>query len=175
MTRRIVVTGAPGTGKTAVLELLAHRATVIAEPARELIAEHRAATGETSIDHLPAVFVERLVARSVAKYDDAATASTAIFDRGLPDCIAYARILGVDPWGAVQAATQRRYDDTAFLFPPWEDIYTTDDMRRMRFADVWPFHERVVEAYEDLGYELVEVPLASVAQRARFIAAEATL
>lgn len=175
MTRRIVITGAPGTGKTTVLRALERGVVVVAEPAREIIAEHRAATGEASLDHQPTVFVRRLVTRSVEKYDAVSGDVVAMFDRGLPDCVAYAHVLGVDSGVALRAAERRRYDDTVFVFPPWEDIYTTDDMRRMRFADAWPFHDRLVEAYEALGYDLVEVPPASVAERVRFIAAKASL
>lgn len=175
MTRRIVITGAPGSGKTAVLGALAHAGLVVAEPARELIAEHRAATGEESLDHRPQVFVDRLVARSVEKYDAVDGSELALFDRGIPDCVAYARILGADPSGARRASETRRYDEMVFVLPPWEGIYTTDDMRKMRFAAARPFHERLVDAYVELGYELVEVPPMEVERRARFVAVRAGL
>lgn len=175
MTRRIVITGAPGSGKTAVLGALAHLAVVVPEPARELIAEDRASTGEDSLDHRPQLFVDRLVARSVEKYDAVEGSDIAFFDRALPDCVAYAHILGVDPSVAKRAARSRRYDDQVFILPPWEDIYTTDDMRKMRFADARPFQAALVGAYAGLGYELVEVPQVDLESRARFVAFRAGL
>lgn len=171
MTRRIVITGAPGSGKTAVLGALAHLAVVMPEPAREVIAEHRTATGEDSLDHRPQVFVDRLVARSIEKYD-AAEGKEAFFDRALPDCVAYAHVLGVDPSVARRAAGRRPYDQV-FILPPWEDIYTTDDMRKMRFADARPFHDTLVDVYVGFGYDLVEVPAMDVESRASFVAARA--
>lgn len=171
MPRRFIVTGAPGSGKTALLNALQTLAVIVAEPARELIAEHRAATGETSLDERPQVFVDRLVRRSIEKFEAVAGHDVALFDRGLPDCVAYAAMLGVDGGPAREAASRHRYDDPAFILPPWEDIYVTDDMRRMRFADAGPFHDRLVAVYTDLGYELVEVPRMPIDDRANVIAA----
>jgi predicted ATPase len=52
---------------------------------------------------------------------------------------------------------------------PWEDIYATDDERRMSFADVLVFHEAIVEACEVAGYRLIEVPRDSIEQREAFV------
>lgn len=65
---RFVISGGLGVGKTSVLSLLSPRYETVAEPARELISEHRDASGESTLDHLPALFVEMLIARSTEKY-----------------------------------------------------------------------------------------------------------
>lgn len=168
--RRWVITGAPGTGKTTLLRSLASVGAVVGEPARELITEHRLATGESSLDGSPELFVERLVGRSIEKYDSADSEIT-IFDRGIPDCIAYARVSGVDESRAIAATEGRPYEQPVFLTPPWEEIYSQDAMRRATFDQVVSFHEAVVEAYESLGYELLPVPREPVEQRSTFVAA----
>ncbi len=164
--RRYVITGAPGTGKTALVEALAHVGTIVGEPARELISEHRAATGERSLDGSPALFVERLIARSIEKFDAAPDDVVVLYDRGLPDCVAYARVLGVDAGPARDAAAGRRYAEPVFVAPPWEAIYSVDDMRRATFDQVTAFHDEVVGAYEELGYDLFELPKVPLAERA---------
>jgi predicted ATPase len=121
--QRFIVTGAPGTGKTALVTALAHVGETFGEPARELIAEHAVATGERSLDNVPELFVERLIQRSIDKYDSAPASGTVIYDRGL----------------------------------------------RMTFAMVEAFHDDLVEAYETLGYDLVESPKSTVADRVAFI------
>ncbi len=166
---RYVITGAPGTGKTTLVESLAHVGEIVGEPARELIAEHRAATGEPSLDGSPEQFVERLISRSIEKFDAARDADVAIYDRGLPDCVAYANGFDVDTAAAFTAAAGRRYSDPVFVVPPWEAIYTVDDMRRATFAQVTAFHDELVATCEAFGYELVELPMASVAYRVQVV------
>ena len=166
---RYIITGGLGTGKTSLIEHLGVELATVAEPARELIAEHRAATGEASLDGRPEVFVERLVQRSIQTYLSVDDAQVVLFDRGLPDCIAYAAVFGVDDQAAVVASREYRYETTVFVMPPWREIYTTDGMRRATFAQASAFYEEVLAAYDDLGYELVEVPPAPVADRAQFV------
>lgn len=169
--RRYVITGAPGTGKTALVEALAHVGTIVGEPARELISEHREATGERSLDGSPGLFVDRLIARSIEKFDAAPDDDVVLYDRGLPDCVAYARMLGVDAGPALDAAAGRRYADPVFVAPPWEAIYSKDDMRRATFEDVTTFHDEIVAAYDTFGYEMVELPRAPIVERADVVAA----
>jgi predicted ATPase len=167
--RRCVITGAPGTGKTTLVRSLAQIGPIVGEPARELIAEHRDTTGERSLDGSPGFFIERLVARSIEKFDGAPDAEFVIYDRGLPDCVAYARVFGVDPGPALIAAAARRYSNPVFIAPPWEEIYSVDDMRRASFDQISAFHDELVTAYASLGYELVELAKASVIERVHIV------
>ena len=62
-----------------------------------------------------------------------------------------------------------RYHDQVLMLQPWEEIYTVDDERTMSFADTFPFHDALVDAYERTGYIMVEVPRGSVEHRAAFV------
>jgi predicted ATPase len=168
MTRH-VVTGALGGGKTTVLAAIAGGVEVVAEPARELIAEHRVTTGDPEAQPDAAWFVDGLVERSVQAFRDASPGVVTLFDRGLPDCVAHAVVSGVDQRAALEAATTHRYDEPVFLLPPWEEIYATDAMRTATFEEAADFFSAIVEAYDRLGYEPIEVPRGSVGERAAFI------
>jgi predicted ATPase len=91
------------------------------------------------------------------------------FDRGLPDLIGYARLFELDPTPAQAAAAGCRYNDVVFALPAWPEIYVNDAERRMSFQDAAAFGEQVQAIYQELGYALVEVPRASVAERAAFV------
>lgn len=166
---RYILTGAPGTGKTTVLELLATRYATVPEPARLVIAEHMAATGETTLDHRPELFVEKLIERSLRDYEAAYDSEITVFDRGLPDCAAYAAIFGLDEAPTLEIATKCRYESPVFMTRPWREIYTTDAMRRATFQQVEAFHTILEQVYLRLDYEIAEVPQTSPVGRAAFI------
>ncbi len=168
-----VLTGAPGTGKSAILGWLAVAGTsVVDEPAREILREQRSTGGSGTPDRSPATFVDLLLQRSIEKYLAARRSGThVIFDRSIPDCVAYAVHLGVDPAPSAIACREHRYEREVLIVAPWEHIYAVDEERTMSFEDTVGFHDAIVRAYEGAGYELVEVPRGSIEDRAAFLQA----
>jgi predicted ATPase len=166
-----ILTGAPGSGKTAILEGLGDSVHTVAEPAREVIAEQRAIGGAGTSDQDPAIFVALLLQRSIEKHLDASRSAAALvlFDRGVPDCVAYATVSGVDPAESLAAAARYRYHPRVLILEPWERIYATDAERTMSFEQTIPFHAALVDAYEGAGYTLVAVPTGSVEERVAFV------
>jgi predicted ATPase len=116
------------------------------------------------------VFVELLLRRSIENHQEATRrGGITVFDRGVPDCVAYAVVLGVDPSPSLLAAERYRYASEVLLFEPWPAIYTTDDERTMSFDDVLGFHQEIVGAFERAGYALVSVPRGPIEDRAAFV------
>jgi predicted ATPase len=168
--RRHILTGAPGTGKTAVVRAMPSAVVVVEEPARDVLAEQRAAGRPISNDGAEDRFVDLLLRRSIEQFDYALRLDgTILFDRGIPDCIAYAAYLGADMRRSLEASESHRYQAPVLLLTPWEEIYRTDDERTMTFQDVMAFHRAIRAAYRTAGYEIVEVPKASVDDRAAFV------
>jgi predicted ATPase len=164
------MTGAPGTGKTAILNALAPGVAYVREPAREILAEQRATGGKGTPDSDASLFVRLLLERSIEKHRAAELeGQPVLFDRGVPDCIAYARHLGTDPQPSVEATKLHRYHSTVLLLRPWEEIYTTDEERKMTFGATLGFQRMIEEAYQAAGYELVEIPRAAISDRAEFV------
>jgi len=102
--------------------------------------------------------------------DDYRTASPmTFFDRAIPDLVAYAQIFELDTSAAMQAATQHRYNNPVFFLPSWPEIYTTDDERTMSFEMAHDFGELIRAVYDELGYEIEEVPRGTPLERANFV------
>jgi predicted ATPase len=166
----IVLTGAPGSGKTSVLDRLGPSRVRVREPARVVLAEQRAVDGAGTPERDADLFQELLLRRAIDDHRAAlAQRGTVVFDRGVPDCIAYAMVLGLDPGPSVDAAAIHRYHPRVLVFPPWEAIYETDDERTMSYADTLPFHDAIIDAYARSGYEAVLVPKVPLEERVPFV------
>lgn len=172
MTHLTILTGAPGSGKTAILGALREQFSCYDEPARPILAEQRASGGDGTPEQNAAKFVDLLLQRSIANHKEAADRTgPVLFDRGIPDCIAYAQVLGCSPIPSAQAAAIHRYHKVALVTKPWKEIYTTDDERKMTFAHTLEFQRFIELAYHVCGYTLVEVPRGSIEERADFVRA----
>lgn len=69
MTKRFVITGAMGSGKSTVLKLLqAEGLSVIEEPARQILAEQRSIGDEGVPEKNPKFFTQLLLSRAIYQY-----------------------------------------------------------------------------------------------------------
>lgn len=101
-----------------------------------------------------------------------AGSSPVVFDRGIPDVIGYLRLYSLPvPSFVIRAAEQRRYAKKVFIAPHWPAIFVQDAERKQGMAEAEATYHAMVEAYTGLEYELVPLPLASVAKRAKFVRA----
>jgi predicted ATPase len=164
-----ILTGTFGSGKTAILDSIGEGIRCVAEPAREVIAEQRSING-ADYDPAPPVFVASILERSIRNHERArGWGGPVLFDRGVPDGIAYATHQGIDPLPATLASERYRYNIEVLLLEPWDEIYTTDELRTASFGTAVAFHEALVDAYERTGYTLVPVPRGSVEDRVAFV------
>ena len=166
-----ILTGAPGVGKTSLLAELAKFAfQTVPEPARIILARQRAINGPALPEKNPMLFCEAMLTGSIEDYNrNQNSQQPVIFDRGIPDNIAYAGCFDLDTTHFIQESKKYYFNKTVFLLTPWKEIYATDDERKMNFDQVCEFHKLFCKAYLDLKYNLVEVPRASTVERAIFV------
>jgi predicted ATPase len=165
-----ILTGAPGSGKTAILADVGSDIRRVGEPAREILADQRSVGRAGTPDRDPSLFVDLLLRRSIHKHVAAQRLEgPVLFDRGIPDCVAYAALMEADPTPSLVACDVYRYHDQVLILEPWQEIYAVDDERTMSFSDTLAFHEALVDAYERTGYVLIEVPRTSIEDRAAFV------
>jgi predicted ATPase len=167
-----VITGGPGAGKTTVLTELAQRGFAVAnEVAREIIQEQVRSGGSALPWKDRQLYADLMLMKSIESYKQHTPALRPTFsDRGIPDTLSYARLVGLANDIAMQEAChQYRYASRVFVAPPWEEIHRTDDERKQDFAEAVRTFEQITQTYRDCGYQLVELPKVAPGIRADFI------
>jgi predicted ATPase len=92
------------------------------------------------------------------------------FDRGIPDVAGYLRLMNLPvPEHIAAAARMQRYNTRVFIAPPWPAIFAQDAERKQTLAEAERTYQAMIETYTSYGYELVELPLVSVDERAAFV------
>jgi predicted ATPase len=179
MNTYFVLTGAPGAGKTAVLNILQQSGYHCQqEVARAIIQEQQLTGGDALPWRNKAAYLQLMIDRTIESYQQAQKENSpfTIFDRGLPDAIAYAQIINSPLSSELDTlANSYPYNRKVFVFPPWKAIYRTDEERKQNWDEVWQSYDAVKQTYERYGYHLIEVPTGPPQSRAHFILQQANL
>lgn len=160
-----------GAGKTTVLKSLRKLGIAcIDEPARQILAEQRAIEGSGVPDQNPQLFTDLLLSRSICQFKQMENyENPVVYDRGIPDNIAYADLFNLDKKIAINAANHYQYNKHILFLPACREIYKTDDERKMTFDQALQFGNTLREIYKNLGYSIIELPIERPNERAVFI------
>lgn len=166
-----VLTGAPGSGKTALLrQLELDGFRVVEEAATDVIAlEH--ARGHTELSASPG-FADQIVALQLRREQLAAAdhgVAAVFFDRSPVCTLALCRFLGhpVSPLLAAEvdrAVAGGRYGEAVF-FVRSQGFVTPTAARRISPADAAAFEQVHEETYRELGFRLIDVVAGPLADR----------
>lgn len=163
-----VLTGSPYSGKTTVIETLAALGFVTAEEVAIALIKRREALNEV---HQPSrdrtSFQLAVMRRQVEQYSRLANCR-AFFDRGLPDGIGYFLADGLDvPDALLRASAACRYDRVFFLEAlewPSSDRWREENPEYQRKIE-----QGIQNAYRQLGYRMIRIPVLSVRDRRELI------
>lgn len=170
MTKRILLSGGPGFGKSSIIqELERMEFSVFHEVARQII-QNEVESGGTA---LPWIDIESFSAQVVqGRIDQFRLGENGVwfYDRGLPDIAGFLRKEKREiPEEIWQLCQDFKYDPIVFITPPWEAIFHRDAERKEDFAAALKVHRALESVYQELGYELVPVPMGSIRWRAQYI------
>jgi len=169
MSKRIILTGGPGAGKTTILESLAQQGyRTEKDYAREIICERLAAG--LSPRPSPTVFNLESFRRNQLPYEEAGKHDLTFFERGVCESVASQclneRITQAE---ADRLMAEYRYDEPVFLLPPWEEIYTTDSERDQTYEHAIEVFEVIFEWYHRYDYGAEEIPTGFIEDRVEFV------
>lgn len=168
-----IITGGPGTGKTTLIEELRRRGICcIEEGARKIIQDEMASGGDALPWKNIKKCIELMIARSIDAYYEAVNAgeNVVIFDRGVLDYLGFAyRTQTPISHELENTAKSLLYNKMVFIAPPWEEIYCNDAERKQTFEEALEVYDSCVKIYSENGYEVIEIPKATINERAEFL------
>ncbi len=176
---KVVITGAPGTGKTSIINGLEKNGFhCFHEIIRDMTSKAKSEGDATEFVSNPLVFVDDalqfnkdLLHGRAKHFDQSLDIEDPIsfFDRGMPDVLAYMDFFG-QPYGEefMEPCRTKRYDHI-FIVPPWREIYTEDAERFETFEEAEKIHHYLLDTYAKFGYRPLEVPKDTISNRVAFI------
>ncbi|TBW29050.1 AAA family ATPase [Gramella sp. KN1008] len=171
-TRKIVITGGPGTGKSSIIHKLEEKGEkCLHEISRQVTLEAQ----KEGIDQLflekPLLFSQKLLEGRLDQFLEANRfdKQQVFIDRGLPDVLAYMEYFSTDyPALFHTTCTEYRYDKI-FILPPWKEIYTSDNERYESYEEALKISSYLYSTYKKYGYDPIEVPKMTITERTEFI------
>ncbi|GLQ09199.1 ATPase [Devosia yakushimensis] len=167
-----VLTGGPGSGKTTLLAAAAAAGIHVGQEAGRAIIQSQLRIGGSALPWADRkLYAELMLDRDIQTYEAAlARDGVTLCDRGVADLIGYARLERLDGIEHFRrAATLYPCNDTVFFAPPWREIYANDAERKQDWAEAVRTFESIRDVYVELGYRIVELPKAGVAERLAFV------
>lgn len=164
MKKRYVISGGTCCGKSATIKALKDKGyRCVKEVAREVLARGHNNYG-TSIEQIAANQEKIYYYQSIVEEGD----KGGFFDRGTVDNIAYSQhFLGRTPTYVDIEDARGRYDKVFFLdrLP-----YDKDGLRvEEDEIEAEVIHNRIRDLYDELGYDIIDVPVMSLEDRVDFI------
>ncbi|CAG5077634.1 AAA family ATPase [Parvicella tangerina] len=169
-----IITGAPSTGKTSILNELRNRGFIChQEIAREVIRENL----DTGIDIFPwnnmHGFSDLVLERMINLVKTFEPTTTQFLDRSMVDLIGYMKFANNPvPPHYIREALSVGYSKKVFFLPLWTEIYTQDEERKESIEEAEKIGNALAETYQSLGFDLIEVPHAPLNDRVSFILSE---
>lgn len=165
-----VITGGPSSGKTTLINHLdALGYQTAPEVARELI--NRLLNNQYSLEEIRqnTLSLQRAILATALKRERRLQKNALIFfDRGTPDSLGYFRYYQINADKIAPVCKKNRYKKLFYCHPlPLEhDMVRVEDNVSAPIIGTF-----IYEAYQSLGYELIELPAVSIAQRLAIIGA----
>lgn len=165
--KKYVLTGGPGVGKSAVMDILIARGySVVPETARMIIEEEQAKNS----DILPwkdLLRFQEVVARRQLAAEMEIRGQEVFLDRGIVDGYAYCKQGNVPVPKDLTDNARGRYDAVFSLAPLAR--YENDHVRKEDKEFQAVIHAMIEDAYKEFGYDIIHVPALHIHERAEFV------
>lgn len=170
-TTNYIISGAPGTGKTSIIEGLRQKGVhCFGEVAREVIIQETVAESEALPFKDVLAFTQKVVDQMKNHLIYCEKFELNIFDRGLPDSAGYLMLEDIEvPQYLVDEIEAANYEKKVFFTPFWPEIYRTDSERLEDASHAKRISDALRASYARFGFELIEIPTGPIQDRVEFV------
>ena len=168
---KIVITGGPGSGKTEIINSLSKKNFYcFKEVSREIIRPEQLKGTENYFSDKPIEFSKRLIKKRKEQYIESSNLSLSkrkpviFFDRGLHDIFAYLNYIKKS-YNNIKFKLEDYSYDTAFILPPWKEIYKTDSERKESYEQSIQIHKHIRSIYIKYKIQLFEIKPNTIENR----------
>ena len=170
MTRKFVLTGGPGTGKSTLLSTLQQRGIYTMKEAAEYIIERELRREGKILPWVNRDLFQKKLLETQLQWEREIPSEIEISfqDRGIADAIAYYRIDSLQPPKEIVRAAKDANYERVFILDPL-NTYQRTEIRRESPERAREIHRQIARAYEELGYNLTRIPAASLNFRTELI------
>jgi len=165
--RKHVLTGGPGVGKTTVIEILASKGYAIIPEAARIIMEEEQIKNSDIVPWKNLAIFQEAVAKRQLMAEAHIKAPITFLDRGLIDGYAYCMQGNIPAPKMLIEHVKDRYDKVFLLAPL--PIYENDTVRKEKKYFQISIHSMIQDAYKKFGYNLIHVPVLAPDERVTFI------
>ena len=171
MIKKIVITGAPSTGKTTIINALKKEGYSCAEEiSRELIAEQIDIGGNILPWKDQIAFENQIANIRTLQYLTIPEDCICFFDRSALDCIAYLKLNNLEATTQIIENIKKcNFNKTVFYTPIWKEIYVNDSERKENIEKAIKIENVIINTYRSKGYELIKIPKLPITERVDFI------
>ena len=167
--RKYIITGAPGTGKTTLLEALKFEGYLcMDEISRKVIQSQQQGRSDGTPWQNLSKFTELVYLEFVDKLNGN---PEAIFtDRSPLDLIAYHLLEGKPvPSFLDDLSYHEKFHRKVFFAPVWKEIFEQDEQRQQTFEYGVELETVLLETYREKNFEVVMIPKETVPLRVNFV------
>lgn len=164
-----VITGAPCSGKTTVINKLKERGYNVLHEIPRMIIDEELALGKTieQIRTHGLLFQKKILRRRLAIEKRLSEKKIIFFDRAIPDSMAYYRFLDLPDDGLLQQAVEQCRYKKVFIF---ESVsYQTDYARKESPEQAGKLHQLLIDSYRKLPIPSLKIPMMPIEDRIALI------
>jgi len=171
--KRIVITGGPGTGKTAIINKLKSKGYTCFDEYSRILIRWGYENGIKKIFlEKPNLFTSKIIDGRKKQYNDSkkiekSKGNLIFFDRGIHDGFAYQNF--IDKSFIFPREFSKYHYQKIFILPPWSQIFSNDNERLESFETSKMIDKSINFTYNYYGYKLHSVPKISDQKRMEYI------